>query len=222
MENNKPFPGLYPDTGSVYSYGWQIMKRNFVPLLVVALIVIIAGSLPNITSHNYDYSNRITFSAGSLSFLISVLLTGPISFSGSFVFLKAVRGEPFDIKDTFSCFGPRYLDIMMAYLLTTIIIVAGIFLLIIPGIIFAIRLSFVPFLVTDKGLNATAAISASWKMTSGYSWQIFFMGIVAILIVFVGLLLFIIGIIPAIMLIMSAFAAMYHAVDSSPSRVIEV
>ncbi len=220
MENNQTVPELQPETGSVYSYGWKVIKQNFLPLLVVIIVVMVAEGI--VSFKGRDYAHDYTFSDGALSFLLGILVAGPISFSAKQIFLKAVRGEKFDIKEVFSCFGPRYLDIMMANLIIRVIIIVGLILFIIPGIIFAVRLSFVPFLVTDKEMNATEAIQTSWKMTKEYAWDIFFIGVVAFFLMILGIILLIVGIFPALMLIEAAVASMYYVADQRGPRVISV
>jgi uncharacterized membrane protein len=85
--------------------------------------------------------------------------------------------------------------------------------LIVPGIIFACRLSFVPYLVMDKGLEPVAAIEKSWFMTRGHGWRIFGMYLLSILMFLVGLLLVLVGALFALLWIGTAFASLYHAVD---------
>ena len=201
---------LKPNAGSALGYGWQKMKGNFVNLLVVTLIIIVAQSLSGFSNSGSNPS----FSERSLSFVIWLLIAGPIVFSSAWVFLKAVRGDAYEIKDVFSCFSKDYFEIMLANLLVTFIVMIGIVFLIIPGIIFAVKLAFVPYLLMDKQMKAMDAIKASWEMTKGYFWQIFFLGFISIFIVLGGLILFIIGIFPAVIWINTSMASLFLAVDS--------
>jgi uncharacterized membrane protein len=210
MESNN-HTRLIPEVGSAFGFGWQKMKDDFANLLVVTIIMLVAQSLGSISGTNTG--NDISYSGSSVSFLIWLLISGPVSMSATWVYLKAVRGDSYEIKDTVACFGSNYFEIMLAGLLVTFIIIFGIVFLIVPGIVFAVKLAFVPYLVMDKEMKATDAIKKSWEMTKGYGWQLFFMGFLSIFIVIAGLLLFIVGIFPAILWVNSAFAAFYHAVD---------
>jgi uncharacterized membrane protein len=131
----------------------------------------------------------------------------------AYVFLKVTRGEKFDVADVFTAFNNNYLQVILANLLTMAIVIAGIILLIIPGIIFACKLAFVPYLVMDKEMEAIDAVKTSWSMTKGHTLTIFLMGLLAIPIVLIGLLMLIVGIIPAAIWIEGAFAAIYLAAD---------
>jgi uncharacterized membrane protein len=80
-------------------------------------------------------------------------------------------------------------------------------------VIFSYKLVFTPFLVVDRKMKATDAIKTSWYMTSGHFWKIFFISLLAIPIIFIGLLCLVVGIIPAMIWVYLAVASLYHAVD---------
>jgi uncharacterized membrane protein len=91
----------------------------------------------------------------------------------------------------------------------------GFVLFIIPGVIFACRLAFVPYLVMDKGLDPVAAIEKSWFMTRGHGWRIFGMYLLAFVLVVLGFVALLIGALFAIMWVGCAFASLYHAIDAA-------
>jgi uncharacterized membrane protein len=98
------------------------------------------------------------------------------------------------------------------------IVAIGFIMLIIPGIVFAIRLSLVPYLVMDKNLDAIAAVKESWRLTQGHGWTIFGMALLAVPIFFGGLLLFIVGAIVAVIWVQCAFASLYFALTGTPEQ----
>ena len=112
----------------------------------------------------------------------------------------------------FAVFQINYWNAVIAGILVAIIVGIGIVMLIVPGIIFACRLAFVPYLVIDRNMEAMEALKTSWNMTKDYGWKIFGIGILAIPIVILGLLCFFFGVIISVMLISTAFAVMYHSV----------
>ena len=103
--------------------------------------------------------------------------------------------------------------LLLALAATSFGVGIGIVLFLIPGIIFACRLAFVPYLVMDKGLDPVAAIEKSWFMTRGHGWRIFGMFLLAIPMFFLGLLLIVVGAYFALMWVSAAFASLYYAVD---------
>ena len=107
----------------------------------------------------------------------------------------------------------NYWNAVLASLLVGIIVVIGFFLLIIPGIIFACKLAFTPYLVVDRNMEVIEAIQTSWRMTSGHALTVFLIGLLAIPIVIAGLICFGVGVIVSAMWIRTALASLYHSVS---------
>jgi len=115
------------------------------------------------------------------------------------------------------CSGRNY-NILLANILVGLIVGAGILMLIVPGIIFACKLAFVPYLVMDEKMEAVDAVRKSWNMTRGHTGTIFLMGVVAFFVGLGGLICFIVGIIPAVIWISLAFATIYMSVSVRPKQ----
>ena len=204
-----------PTVSSVYSFGWDRFKKFFLDLFLVTIIVgvvfIPLGMMESLDGR--ETAGFVLLNIFGLAYWL--LLYDPIDYGSAFVFLKAVRDEKFEVKDIFSAFESvdRYLNVVLAELLKSAIILIGLVMLIVPGIIFACKLAFVKYLVLDKKMDPVAAVKESWNMTTGYAGTIFLMGLLAIPIGIVGLIMCGVGIIPAIMWIRCAFASMYYAVS---------
>jgi len=143
-----------------------------------------------------------------------VFVVNPVGYGVAYASLKAARGEKPEVADMFEGFK-NYLNVVAASLLTAVIIAVGFILLIVPGIIFACKLAFVPYLVLDKKLNATEAIRESWNMTNGRAGTIFLIGLLAIPIFIAGFICFGVGAIISAMWVSLAFASYYHLVSDS-------
>ena len=206
---------LRPTAGSAASFGWQRMKQFFLDLflvtIIVGFIIIPAAMIGSLDGHETPGGVLLRI----FGFAYWFLLFAPIDYGAAFMFLRAARGEAFDVKDMFGTFERNYLNVVLANLLQKVIIGIGLVFLVIPGLIFACRLAFVKYLVQERGLDAVAAVKESWRMTQGHAWEIFWLGGLACLIAIGGLICFGLGIIPAVMWIRSAFAAMYLAVTKS-------
>lgn len=216
METKQPFQyHLQPTLGSSYGLSWEIMKKNFLELLLIIVIYIVASIPAGIGRAGAEISGMGAGGVmmGLFSLVYGLFVVAPLSYGMAFVFLKVIRGEKFNVADMFDCYKSNYLNIVLASLLTGAIIVAGIIVFIIPGIIFACKLAFVPYLVMDKKLEVIEAVKTSWNMTRGHAWTIFFMALLAIPIAILGLLMLVVGIVPASIWIEGAFAALYHSVD---------
>ena len=91
----------------------------------------------------------------------------------------------------------------------------GILFCVIPGIIFACKLAFVPYLIVDRKLDAITAIKESWRLTTGHAITVFFIGLAARPIYLAGLLCCVVGVIFSSMWIDMTFASLYYAVTRS-------
>jgi uncharacterized membrane protein len=159
-----------------------------------------------VDTHSFGYAFFTLFNIA-----YGILVMAPITYGSYWVFLKAARKESFKAHEIFYAFQ-NIGNIILANILVWAIIGIGLVLLIVPGIIFACRLAFVPYLVMDGKIEAVESISKSWEMTKGYSWTIFAMGIASFFIALAGLICLGVGIFPAVIWIECAFATLYWAV----------
>jgi len=198
-----------------FGFGWQQLWKYFLHLFLVGVIVWVANvPAQGMAGHHEAAPDTAGFAFLSLLFAAYGLLVLPVvNYGGSWLYLRYMRDERPNVADVFAGFKKGYLNIVLANLLVFAICGIGLLLLIVPGIIFACRLSFVPYLVMDKGLEPVAAIEKSWFMTRGHGWRIFGMYLLSILMFLVGLLLVLVGALFALLWIGTAFASLYHAVD---------
>lgn len=204
-----------PTVGDAFNHGWKTIWKYFLELFLIGLLLLVI-SLP-INALQFLFVNHDP-GFGMVIFILfaigyGILILGPVQYGMYYAYLKAARGEQVQVADMFA-FKDNYVNVMLASLLTNIIIGIGMFMLVIPGIIFACKLAFVPYLVIDKKLDVMKALQASWKMTDGYAMNIFVMGLLSIFIVIGGFIAFLVGVIIAAMWIYASFASIYYAVDS--------
>jgi len=205
-----------PDASQSYSAGWRTMGIYFIELLVITVIfMILSGPVSTVKWPGDDFGGFHWFMFPLILFgmLYGLFVAGPISYGADWAFLKAVRGERVEIRDMFVVFQHNYWNAVVANVVVGIIIGLGIVMLIVPGIIFACRLAFVPYLVIDRNMDAMEALRVSWNMTRGYGWHIFLMGLMAFFIAIGGIILLFVGIFISVLWIKASFAAMYHAVE---------
>lgn len=148
--------------------------------------------------------------------LWQILVMGPLLVGVTWAFLKAVRGTEPELGDMFEGFR-RYLDATVGMLLVTLAVVVGLIFLIVPGLILLVRFFFTPFLIIDRELSAVDAMKESWELTRGHGWSIFGLVLLAIPILIGGLLLLIVGVVPATVWIYASAAAFYQAVAGAPA-----
>ncbi len=197
-----------------FAFGWQQLWKYFLHLFLIGIIVAVANSPAQIWLGNAEALDSAGFIV--LNMLIAayaVLVLPVVSYGGHWMYLRFMRDETPGIAVVFDGFKKNYLNIILANLLVLSICGIGLLLLIVPGIFFACRLAFVPYLVMDNGLDPVAAIEKSWAMTRGHGWRIFGMYLLTIVMVMCGLVLLGVGALFALMWVGCAFASLYHAVD---------
>ncbi|MBN1191865.1 MAG: hypothetical protein JXA46_19090 [Dehalococcoidales bacterium] len=200
---------LSPGVISPYKHGWNRLWPSFLMLFLAWLIyVVITGAVGGILQ-------LVPY----ISFL-SIFVSIPLGYGLSFCFLRAARNEEVRFEELFEGFR-CYWNSLGAGVLSTLIILGGFILLIVPGIIFACKLAFVPYLVIDRKMGPTEAISTSWKMTSGHAMEVFLIYLLGIPIMIAGLICLGVGVIISIMWISMANASLYYAVSKSREQVIQ-
>lgn len=202
-----------PSIEGSLKFGWEKLKQNFLPLLLVVFVIAVVNSpvdsIRNSTKDMEMTSDKVLLQIVSAAYWL--LLLPIFEYSADMMFVQAIRSQKLDFKDMLAGFR-NYLNVVLAHLLTAALIGLALIALIIPGIIVACRLAFVSYLVMDKGLDPIAAVETSWKMTDGHSWKIFGLAMTSILIFFIGLVCFIVGIFPALIWIKASFASLYESV----------
>lgn len=209
-----------PGVSAAYGHAWRQLKRFFFPLLglsIVGLIIESIGSgIQGLLAGNDPESMAAT--GAFISGLYSLVIGTPLTYGLMYIYLRAARGHSPTLGDLFAPFTRAWLPSILAAVLYSILVAIGFILLIIPGIIIGVRLGFVTFLVVDEGLGPVEAIKESWRRTSGHFWTIIGTALLAIPIVLVGILLLIVGVIPAIMWTSLAYATVYAAVTAHGTR----
>lgn len=192
--------------GDTYSKAWHLTLKNFWIFLAITLIGVVIRTVSDIFPSDDFFIILFSVAWG-------FLIHSPISMSTNWVFLRASRKEKFKLTDMFSVFSRNYWNAVGAGILSFLIVIGGLILLIIPGIYFAIKLTFVPYLIIDKKMKVIEAIKSSWALTKGHEWTIFLMWLLGGLIAIAGLVVLIVGILFSFIWISSAFAILYNSVS---------
>ena len=189
--------------GSV-EYGWNAMKANFGVLLVLTIItLVVSGGLNGAKQGTVGEGFSLSFSitgliVNSIIGIISIKIALNI-FDGKGVGLDEIG---FNLKLLLNYIG--------GYLLYMIIVVLGLFLLIVPGVIWGIKYSFMFYIMVDQKVGPVKALEMSGQMTDGIKMDLFVLYLVYILIVIAGFLALFIGIFVAIPVLMMAQVYVYR------------
>ncbi len=215
-----------PRIGGAFQAGWDKLWSRFPVILLTILIFFVVNLAIQGIQLLFGSGDSFGENLYSMAFglILSILVTGPLSFGLANFYMKVVRGDSVSVPNLFDSFT-NYGHVMLAVLLKSLIIGVGTIFFIVPGVIFSCKLAFVEFLVVDRKMSAIQAIEASWELTRGYAGRIFLMYLLFIPISLAGLLVFVIGLVPAMMWTGLTIGAFYLMVlkqrEPAPEAIIE-
>lgn len=192
--------------GEALSYGWNTFKKNWQFLVTVFVIVIVIGMIPNyLHDWSHDHLPAITFLFSIIGWVIQMVTgIGVIVIS-----LKFVDGKKPEIKDIYSHY-PLLLNYFFGSLIYGIVFLAGIILLIVPGIIWGIKYQYTTYLIIDKKMSPMDAFKKSAEITKGNIMKLLWLDIAFIWITVLGALVMGIGLIVAWPIVTLAGAYVYR------------
>ncbi len=133
-----------------------------------------------------------------------------IIYGGYLILLfKHSAGEKVEFDDLFTI-DRRWISLAAVLILKTLLVGLGFLLFILPGIYLAIRWMFAEYLVIDQNMTPVQALRASSELTKGYWWKLFGFSLVSVLLVFLGTLVFLVGLFVVILVVTLATIHLYH------------
>lgn len=187
------------DVGKVVSRSFEVIKRNAGPYAGVALLL---GGLPGLlvgfaTLYGVESSNPLAmfmspfyWAAILVSYLCGSVLQAALVRSS----ILDLSGRPADINGSLRAALALLLPLIGLTLLTSVIMIFGLILLIIPGIIFYVMLSVAVPVMVEERAGVIGSMERSVALTRGSRWQVF--GVLVIFALFnmaVGMVLGVVG-----------------------------
>jgi uncharacterized membrane protein len=207
--------------GEAISFGWDAAKRNVGFFMIVFIIWLVASGIPS----GVQSATKETAPFLSFVFGLAALVVGQVLWIGlTRISLKFADGEKPEIADLWTHY-PLFWKFLLTGLLYALVVAAGLLLLIVPGVIWAVRFSQYTFLVVDRGLSPVEALRTSAEITQGSRWALFLLFLVFSVVVFLGALAFGIGLLWAVptVIVASGFVfrrLMPRAVSGQPAGVL--
>ncbi|KKP81347.1 MAG: hypothetical protein UR81_C0001G0018 [Candidatus Levybacteria bacterium GW2011_GWB1_35_5] len=211
MAEEKKNHKLHFSKGEAIRFGFEKAKKHLFFFVVLFLIWIgvsaVYGAL------NFFLLTQVGPDGSLLLNIINWIFSSIITLGMISIALKIVDNKKAEYKDLFFLNWKLLFVYIIANLVRSIAIIVGFILLIIPGIIIAIKLQFLEYLIVDKKMGFEA-ISKSWEMTKGVKWNLFVFGILLTLINILGALALIVGLFVSLPLSMVATAFVYKKLVS--------
>jgi len=216
------------DVNATLKHGWEKFKEQWSNLLMALFAYFVAVAPLNLVDmawstrlyeESYEWNEVLQESvptevwAAGTSETILYVIFAIVMFVWSIVvgynwyrsYFSVYDGHVYKFSDMFILPNNESLNhianYIIGYVLYVLAILAGLILLIIPGIYIAIRFQFVPNLLVDKKMKFKEAFALSTKMTENIKWKLFgfglLQGIMCLGIFLLGLIALIVGVIPA-------------------------
>ena len=108
------------------------------------------------------------------------------------------------------------IPLIVMFILMAVLVVAGFFLLVLPGIYLSIAYSFAPYLIVEKNMGVWQALETSRKAITQYWWRYFGLMIVALVLIIIGAIPLLIGLIWVLPIVAIATGEVFAKTFGSP------
>lgn len=157
-----------------YSQSWKkfipYMIATFISSTILVLVGIVSMKIEELISKaNLLFINNIFTAAVSVAVIvftlwISIALTKNL-------YNVITKKEVIDFKNSLSQNSKYIWPVVLSYCLMFLAVVAGLFLLIIPALIFAVWLTYVFYIVIFEETSGVSALKKSKQLVSGRWWK---------------------------------------------------
>ncbi len=201
------------DIGECIRFGWTTFKTRpwyFIGVFLLLLIVQSVFRFPTLGKQHDVSAVPIYFLLFVVSFIVSVVVD---------MVLRSFSLQVHDRPESASIASAWTPEVVLRYFGATILValsvVVGLFLLIIPGIIFALALMFTLYIVIEKKVGPIEAMKESMRITKGHRMQLLGLALALIILNIVGVILVLVGLLVTIPVTMFALAHAYRIISGT-------
>lgn len=185
-------------------FGWEKFKNNLNISLAATLLSLALGSVGEIFDND---------GVGTFIFILAIAVVSAIVRIGYMkIFLKMADGQSVKFGEIFEEYRLfwRYVGVSI---LTALAVIGGFILLVIPGIIWAIKYSFSQLILIDTNGRPVASMKESGAITKGHKWKLLGFYLVLMLVNLLGLIALGVGLLVTIPVSMFALIHVYRALS---------
>ena len=134
-------------------------------------------------------------SVGGMASLVEIIITlvmFPLGVGLGLLGIRRAAGRDTPVNTLWEPHS-HAIPLIVMFVLMAALIVAGFFLLVLPGIYLSIAYSFAPYLIVEKNMGVWEALETSRKAITAYWWRYFGLMIVALILIVIGSIPLLIG-----------------------------
>lgn len=187
----------------VFSLGWRKVQGQlgfFIGLQFVVSAILIILALIAERGHSRILTYLIVTFSPFISAFFGVAILN--------IYIMVFDGKKPTIKDLFN--APHYWRLIWSSFLVGIVVSLGFFLLVLPGLFLAVVLTFVPFLIIDKGLTIKAAFAQSYRASVDNFGKVLAVMVLSILLNILGAIPFGIGLLVTVPVTIMVLIVLYR------------
>ena len=154
--------------------------------------------------------------ASSLVDIFISILLYPLGLGFGLLGIRRALGKDTPVSTLWEPYS-QFIPLIVMFLLMCVLIVAGFFLLILPGIYLAVAYSFAPYLIVEKNMGVWEALETSRKAITAYWWRYFGLMLILLLLCIVGTVPILIGLIWALPIMFIAIGEVFVATFETAS-----
>lgn len=204
-------------SGEALKFGWQATKEKFWFFAAIFVVVFIISIILSVAVNAAEPGSA----ANMLVSLITTIFNMIVSIGLVTITLAVCNNKPTDFFDLFSN-ANLIIKYFVASIVYGIIVFLGCLLLIIPGIILAIRLQFFTYLIVDQNMGPIKALKKSMQITKGSTFSLLVFGVLISLVNTAGVLCLGIGLFAAVPTTLIAIAFVYKKLLSQTEDIVTV
>lgn len=200
--------------GEAIRFGWDAAVRHLKFFVVALILAGLAQAIPDrLQAWTSEWAPLV-----ALQFGLASLVVGQIVAIGlTRISLRICDHQQPEYADLYSGL-PLFFKYLLASVLYGLIVAAGLVLLIVPGIMWAVRFGFYGFLVVDQGAGPIEALQRSSALTRGVRWGLFVFGLLLLGIVVLGAMALVVGLFLAVPTALVAAAYVYRSLLAQAPR----
>lgn len=172
---------------------WRLLIAGALVLVAISLITDLIAGPGVVLIPQSGMPVEVDWGRLFIALLINILVFPLVATGYEYMVLRTAREENASLEDILAPFS-RFLSVLGAIFLWLLVVTVGFFLLIVPGIVWALKYMYAPLLVVDRGLTAVEAMGESGRLTYGYKWKLFLLGLVFGLVIELSVGLILMGI----------------------------
>lgn len=182
---------------------WEIfLKRPFFLVGIVLLIIILSSVI-----------NALPGEEGSFVLVLAALAVNVLIELGLIAFVLKAHDDVEKVQLADLWYPKVFLPYVAVKIITTIAVLVGLILLIIPGIFVALTFLFATYVVVDMGKGPIESLKESANMTRGHKWELFMLMLALVGINILGVLALGVGLLVSVPVSMLAIAHAYRTLS---------